>query len=144
MMHDRDVALRRARKSKNPEEKKHARRIRNLVNHYVKQARSEYLKEQLENLKDKPKKFWNILNNIINPNNKSNTFKLTDDLEICMGDAEAAETINKYFANIGKNLAENIILDQGDDQLELGQLKPPTFELPPIDPPTVYKITKKY
>ena len=142
MMHDRDVALKRARKSRNPEEKRHARSMRYLVNHYIKQARSEYLKEQLENLKDKPKKFWNILNDIINPNNKSNTFKLTDDQGICMGDSEAAETINNYFANIGKNLAENIILDQGDDQPELGQLKPPTFELPPIDPPTVYKITK--
>ena len=101
MMHDRDAALKRARKSKNIEVKKHARSIRNLVNHYIKQARSEYLKEQLENLKDKPKKFWNIINDIINPNNKSNTFKLTDDQGICMGDSEAAETINNYFANIG-------------------------------------------
>ena len=40
MMHDRDVALKRARKSKKPEEKRHARSIRNLVNHFIKQARS--------------------------------------------------------------------------------------------------------
>ena len=105
MMHDRDVALKRARKSKKPDEKRHARSIRNLVNHYIKQARSEYLKEQLENLKDKPKKFWNILNDIINPSNKSNTFKLTDTQGICMGDTEAAEVINNYFANIGNKQA---------------------------------------
>ena len=142
MMRDRDLALKRARKSKNIEVKKHARSIRNLVNHYIKQARSEYLKEQLENLKDKPKKFWNIINDIINPNNKSNTFKLTDDQGICMEDHEAAETINNYFANIGKNLAENIVLNQGDTHQEIGQLKPPTFELPLIDLPTVYKITR--
>ena len=142
MMHDRDIALKRARKSKKPEEKRHARNIRNLVNHYIKQARSEFLKEQLENLKDKPNKFWNILNDIINPGNKSNTFKLTDTQGICMSDIEAAEVINRYFANIGKKLAENIILDQGEDPPELDQLMPPTFELPPIDFPTVYKLTK--
>ena len=141
MMHDRDVALKRARKSKNIEVKKHARSIRNLVNHYIKQARSEYIKEQLENLKDKPKKFWNIINDIINPSNKSNTFKLTDDQGNCMGDAESAETINNYFANIGKNLAEKIIWNQSDVLHEIGQLKPPTFELPLIDLQTVYKIT---
>ena len=142
MMHDRDIALKRARKSKKPEEKKHARNIRNLVNHYIKQARSEFLKEQLENLKDKPKKSWNILDDIFNPGNKSNTFKLIDTQGICMSDIEAAEVINSYFANIGKELAENIILDQGEDPPELDQLMPPTFELPPIDFPTVYKLTK--
>ena len=41
-----------------------------------------------------------------------------------------------------KNLAENIILNQGDVLQEIGQLKPPTFELPLIDLPTVYKITR--
>ena len=57
MMRDRDTALKRASKSTKEDDRKQARNIRNLVNHYVKRARSEFLKEQLENLKDKPKSF---------------------------------------------------------------------------------------
>ena len=78
LMRDRDAALKRASKSKKEEDKKQARNIRNLVNQYIKRARSEYLQEQLDNLKDKPKKFWNVLNGIIDPGKQSNNFKLTD------------------------------------------------------------------
>ena len=123
------------------DDKKQARNIRNLVNHYVKRARSEFLKEQLENLKDKPKDFWNILNDIINPGIQANNFKLTDIQGTCMGDKEAAESINNFFAQLGKNLAEKIIKDPNQDDLELKQLKPPTFEQPHVDLVSFCKIT---
>ena len=104
-MRDRDAALKRASKSKKDKHKKQARNIINLVNHYVKRARSEFLKEQLENLKDKQKIFWNILNDIINPGKQANDFKLTDIKGNCMGDMEAAKSINKFFAQVGKKFS---------------------------------------
>ena len=58
-----------------------------------------------------------------------------------MGDLEAAESINNFFAHIGKNLAENIIKDTSQADRILGQLKPPTFELPYVDLPSICKIT---
>ena len=57
MMRDRDTALKRASKSKKEDDRKQARNIRNLVDHYVKRARSEFLKEQLENLETNQKSF---------------------------------------------------------------------------------------
>ena len=67
MMKDRNKALTKAAKTKLEKDKRHARSLRNLVNQYIKNARSDFLKEQLEELKDKPKKFWNILNDVIDP-----------------------------------------------------------------------------
>ena len=97
------------------------------------------MKEQLENLKVKPKKFWNILNDIINPGNQANSFKLTDAQGTCMGDLDAAESINNVFAHMGKNLTENIKKDTSQADRTLGQLEPTTFELPSVDSPRFAK-----
>ena len=78
LMKDRDTALRKASKSRSIQDKKHARAIPNLVNQYIKRARSEYLQEQLDNLKDKSKKFWNVLNDIIDPGKQNHSFKLVN------------------------------------------------------------------
>ena len=61
MMKDRNRALKKATKTKLDKDKKYARTIRNLVNQYIKNARSDFIQEQLTNLKDKPKKFWTVM-----------------------------------------------------------------------------------
>ena len=56
LMKDRNRALKKAAKTKIEIDKKNARTIRNLVNQYIKTARSDYIQEQLIELKDKRKK----------------------------------------------------------------------------------------
>ena len=60
MMRDRNIALRKASKSKSEQDMKSARSIRNLVNQYIKRARSDYLQEQI-NFKRQTKKVLEYL-----------------------------------------------------------------------------------
>ena len=55
-MKDRNRALKKAAKTKLEIDRKNARTIRNLANQYIKKARSDYIQDQLVELKDKPKK----------------------------------------------------------------------------------------
>ena len=93
-MKDRDSALRKASKSRNAQ--KH-RAIQYLVNQYIKKTWSEYLQEQLDNLKDKLKKFWNVLNDIIDPGRQSQNVKLIDMQGEIMNNGDDAEIINIFF-----------------------------------------------
>ena len=55
LMKDRHRALKKVAKTKIEIDKKNGRTIRNLVNQYIKTARSDYIQEQLFELMDKPK-----------------------------------------------------------------------------------------
>ena len=118
------------------------RTIRNLVNHYIKKARSDYIQDQLVELKDKPKQFWSILNDIVDPGRNSKTFKLLDDKGEEMTDRAAADKINNFFANIGKNLSDQINKQHTTNNVELQVLGPPVFELPETNLEAVGKLTK--
>ena len=61
LMKERDRSLKLYLKSKLENDKKEMRRMRNLVNIAVKNARADFVKEQLENHKNDPNKFWNSL-----------------------------------------------------------------------------------
>ena len=142
LMKDRNRALKKAAKTKSEIDKKNARSIRNLTNQYIKTARSDYIQEQLIELKDKPKKFWNILNDIVDPGRNSKTFKLLDENGEELTDNAAANTINNFFANIGKSLSNQINKFQTNNNSTLQVLRPPVFELPPINIDMVSKLTK--
>ena len=140
LMKDRNHALKRASKSKNENNKKYARNIRNLVNHQIKKARSDYVQEQLNTLKDKPKKFWNILNDIIDPGKHFKNFKLIDDKGDLMNDLEAANKVNEFFANIGRILAQYIDKTTPQTDVEMWAVRPSVFELPKMEIESFTKI----
>ena len=142
LMKDRNRALKKAAKTKTEIDKTNARTIRNLVNQYIKTARSDYIQEQLIELKDKPKKFWGILNDIIDPGRNSKTFKLLDEYGEEMTDKAAVNTINNFFANIGKSLSDQINKQQTNNNTVLQAIRPPVFELPLINVNMVSKLTK--
>ena len=142
MMKDRNRALKKATKTKLDKDKKYARTIRNLVNQYIKNARSDFIQEQLTNLKDKPKKFWNILNDIIDPSRNTKSFKLTNSKGEELSDTVAAETINDFFAQIGKNLSEKIKAQPHRNWVYLPDLRAPVFELPKMNREILAKFTK--
>ena len=82
-----------------------ARQARNNTNKLVLNAKSEYIKNALEQNKDDPKKFWRILNNTLLKSEKDSANIVFD-----MGNnqysscSDSCEIINSHFANVGRNL----------------------------------------
>ena len=93
-------------------------------------------------MKDKPKKFCGILIDIVDPGRNSKTFKLLDEKGEEMTDKAAANTINNFFANIGKSLSDQINKQQTNKNIVLQALRPPVFELPLTNVNMVSKLTK--
>ena len=111
LMKERDRCLRKYAKSKLEKDKIDMRKIRNLVNISVKNARAEYIKEKLETHKNDPKKFWKHISTII-PSNKANSqpnfTNIKDDNNDLIGQDILADHVNYYFSNIGLKLDEHI------------------------------------
>ena len=58
IMKDTDQAMKMACRTKNPDDKRNARKLRNLANKSIKSAKSDYLINKLEIYHNDPKKFW--------------------------------------------------------------------------------------
>ena len=105
---DRDTAMKKAAKIKREEDKKIARNIRNFTNNLVRNAKANYIKEQLEHNKSDPKKFWHSIRNVIPKNNNCSgrIIELKSQLGETIPSHMLANHINHYFANVGPTLAE--------------------------------------
>ena len=130
LMKERDRCLKKFRSSKLEIDKIEMRRMRNLVNISVKNARAVFIKDQLEIHKNDPKKFWKELNSLI-PNNKSknnqnfNNIK-DDDLTIIPKD-QLSNSVNTYFANIG------LVLDKKIPPIHASRRVERNYEIEPIE-----------
>ena len=103
LMKERDRCLRKYSKTHLETDKTNMRKIRNLVNISVKNARADYIKEKLETHKNDPKKFWKHISEIL-PNKKSNSQQINnihDDNNDIIGHDQLADHINCYFSSIG-------------------------------------------
>ena len=87
------------------------RKARNLTNMAVKNARADYIKEQLELYKNDSKKFWKNIAQII-PGRKSNIVRnfnnIHDDTNGIINPNNLADHVNHYFSDIGLKLDELI------------------------------------
>ena len=112
---DKDLSLRKARKSGKKDDWDRAKLDRNRVGRLVEGAKAEFLKEQQEELADDPKKFWRLVKSIVLSKKKSSgkialvDKKHGDGLkdEENVEDESTADFINDFFSNIGPNLARN-------------------------------------
>ena len=107
IMKDRDQALKLACRTKNLEDKRNARKLRNLANKSIKSAKSEYLLNKLDLYQNDPKKFWQTINEIL-PRTKSSEINLLSHQGAQMSDKDMSEEINDFFANMGAKLASEI------------------------------------
>ena len=106
---DKNRLLSKARKSGKEEDWTVARTSRNLVNNELSNAKKDFLLEEQKHFSNEPKKFWQSISRII-PNKKGNIndLLLKDENETEIENGNAANYINKFFTNIGKNLANKI------------------------------------
>lgn len=74
LIHERDRLFKIAKKSDNNTDAWiKVRRIRNQCNSCVKMAKENYVKEQLSNYNNDPKKFWKVIETVWNPNKDANS-----------------------------------------------------------------------
>ena len=105
-MRDRDKAFKKARKTNLYEDWNTAKQLRNILSMDIKTAKANFIKTELNNNKNNPKKFWKQINELL-PNSKGSEIQeLYDETtgEIFNGEG-INDHINNYFANIGPRLA---------------------------------------
>ena len=106
---DKDLALKKARRSGKDEDWAFARNERNRVGRLVEVARKEFFEEEQRNSRGDPKRFWRNVASVI-PNNKKDKSDITlvDNLSNTKVKLdETSNYINDFFANIGVNLARD-------------------------------------
>ena len=103
-MKDKDNALMKASRTKNPIDRKLARKARNRVNVLIRNAKINFAKENLENYKDNPEQ----IKSVMPTSNLTNPITLQNDVGNKLSNREAATVVNTFFANISSDLAEGI------------------------------------
>ena len=75
----------------------------------MRSAKAEYIKEQLNYNRDNPKKFWNLINTEIIPDDKGKVFNFkNEENDTLYGQNQLPNLINDYFSGIRPLLASKI------------------------------------
>ena len=107
---DKDRALRKAKKSKSQDDWVRARRMRNSCHKAVRNAKANFIKNEINNHTGDPKKFWDNISSILPSNSNSSTYiKLKDQIsnEI-ISEQKTSEYINDFFSDVGDKLASKL------------------------------------
>lgn len=82
-------------------------RYRNFCNNLIKKLKIEHEKNELMKAKNNTRSLWNTINNITG--RQQNKSPVTDLLVNHSHPKDAVNNANKYFANVGQNLADRIL-----------------------------------
>ena len=110
LIKDKDLALRKAKKSKKDSDWKIACRFRNDCLSKIRKAKSDFVKNQLNNNQNDSKKFWKNVKDIW-PSKKSKNSKITlidQDTKKEIPVNETADYINRFFTHIGPKLSQEL------------------------------------
>ena len=111
LMKERDRSLSKYLSTRLEADKIAMRKMRNLVNIAVKNARADYVRDQLETHKNDSKKFWKEINKII-PNKtgsaSQNFNNIKDENNVLIPTNMLPSCINSFFANVGIELDKKI------------------------------------
>ena len=108
-IHDQDYLLSRANRSNDPMDWILARRRRNEVKNLMKHAKSNLIKDNMDEHKNDSKKFWKSLSDILftklnKPNSKISLKDAQDNM--ITDDKIAANLMNDFFTSVGPDLAK--------------------------------------
>ena len=107
-MRRRDQFHKKARKFNRPSDWSECRRLRNLINSSLRQAKKTYFAEKLEESRPNPSEFWKTLKHVL-PNKNVNCDidrLIVDDKEVT-GHKDIADAINSYLTSIASSLFAN-------------------------------------
>ena len=110
LIKDKDVCMKKAKRTKKAEDWAKAKRLRNDCLSKVRNAKAEFINSELNQHRDDSKKFWKNINDII-PSGKKNQKNIhlidqTSNKEI--PETDTASYINDFFVNIGPKLAREL------------------------------------
>ena len=114
-MKDRDYFYRKAKSLNSEDDWNIAKFHRNQVNFNVRRAKADYIKDQLRHNEGNSAKFWRTIKQIM-PHKKSSTRNskiIIQNGNSIVQDAEAADLMNTYFANLGAISKDNNHSDIG-------------------------------
>ena len=110
-----DSLYNKAKLSEDPTDWTTFRTKKNEVKKLLSSAKEEFIKDKLESLKDNPRKFWRIINEMsgIGKNTKKGKgcSKIADDNGQIYENIDAAIFLNKYYVNVGPTLAKDHKID---------------------------------
>ena len=113
---DKDQAWRRAKKTGNMDDINRAKRLRNDVKDMIRNAKRNFIQDELENDVGSSKRFWEKINHILPARESGNTIRLIDQTsEQPVEDNMLPSYINSFFTDIGPNLANKFRDDWVDD-----------------------------
>ena len=108
LIKDKDTLMNRALKTNDPVDKAIARNARNRSNILIRDAKSAYIREQLENQKHSPKKFWHNVKEVLPDSSTSGAINILDEQGKAVMEDKVSTYINHYFVNIGEKLNKEL------------------------------------
>ena len=139
MIHDKDYFFAKAKKNGNIDDWRIARNLRNQTKALIKNAKIDFIKEQLEENKSDSKRFWRNIKMLLSDMNKNNQIHLNDDTKTQVPDTEVSKYINEFFTPIGPKLAQK---DISNYQFH-GEHFPANLHLNQTDTAEVIKLAKE-
>ena len=100
---DRDYFYKKAKREGDADSWNIAKHLRNVTNANIRQAKREYILNEMDNCKGDSRKFWHLIRTVI-PSNKGSSRKdilLKDENGNKLNKKKVAEYINDYFINFG-------------------------------------------
>lgn len=149
LVHERDKALFRFRKSKDSKVYDEYKMLRNKVQSEVKKAKRNYVKLEIKENKNCPKKLWKTIKELgISSKSKSACkigLKNENSDEIIFDDEKVASSFNTFFSNIASKLVSvlpNRLFDDGKLQLYYSEkgIKPNSFTFTIVSEEEVLKL----
>ena len=109
LIKDKDHILKRAKRSKNPAIWAEAKRFRNNCTRRLRDARADFIRQNLDNNIGNQKKFWKNIQDVLPiKSQRKGSIKLDDkNTGNPIDEKDTASYINDFFVNIGPNLAKH-------------------------------------
>ena len=114
-----------------------------MVTKKLRKAEAEYWYNDFKEVKN-TKEFWSLVNKAKNTNADSNIGTLQVDKELITDTPLKAETLNEFFSNVGRKLAEKFnTTDQTSVRLQPYRVTPTVGFLPLQDQSYIQKLCEK-
>ena len=112
LINDKDKALKIAKKSKDSNLWKEAKRLRNACTNRLRKAKADFIKEQLIIHSKDQKKFWKHIQEVLPTNVRGGRpISLVDNNDRIIETELVPDYINQFFTDIGPNLAKDCQMD---------------------------------
>lgn len=128
-INDRDKAFLEAHETKDANKLSEAKKKRTATKKAVRNARAAFIREQLAQSQDNPRKMWENINKLIKSPESDSTIELLDENKCPIPESLVSGHVNWYFATIGSKQAEKF-----GESLQIPDYEPNSRDQDSINP----------